>query len=170
MNIKRFINIFFMVSVLISGLMVTGCSKDEDEEPGPNGGAVLTVNGNKWEALSLPVYDGDVVFFNCETESGSGHMFYFNENLDNEDLEIGDEIMPEEIIFPSENALYRYASGNIEIKNRSSDSVTLKFDSYKVKYSGEWASGMPDSRDDDIVDATYLTFNGTITFYNKQSI
>ena len=156
-----------MLGLLLTIIPLTGCSKDDDEELGSNGGSVLTVNGKKWETVSLPVFGEEGFFFNCTTPNGIGHAMIFDEDLTDEDLEKGDDVSPDEVFFPTENAVYRYDDGDVIVTKCSSKSVTLSFDNYKVRYAGKYESIMTDDRNEDIADEKYLTFNGTVTFYLK---
>lgn len=167
MHRKGLLGAFLMLGMLLTVLPLSGCSKDDDDGLGSNGGSVLTVNGKKWEAVSLPVFDEDGMYFNCTTPNGIAHAFIFDEDLTDEDLEKGDDVSPDEVIFPTENAVYRYDDGDVIVTKCSSKSVTLKFDNYKVKYDGIWESIMGDYRDDDIAGQNYLTMNGTVTFHYK---
>lgn len=164
MKVKKYFRTLLLLGLLVSLIPLIGCSKDDDEI-GANGGFVLTVNGKKWEAASLPVFDEDGFVFNCTTSDRLGHAMIFDEDLTDEDLEKGDDVSPDEVVFPTENAVYRYDDGDVIVTKCSSKSVTLRFDNYKVRYAGKWESIMEDNRNDDIANEKYLTFNGTVTFY-----
>lgn len=167
MKTKMYMNALLILGLIFTMIPMAGCSKDDDEELGSNGGAVLTVNGKKWEAVSLPVFDESGFFFNCTTPDRSGHALIFDEDLTDEDLEKGDDVSPDAVVIPTENAVYRYDDGEVIVTKCSSKSVTLRFDNYKVQYSGMWEDMLGDNRGDDIADAQYLTMNGTVTFTYK---
>ena len=45
MKTKRYMNALLILGLIFTMIPMAGCSKDDDEELGSNGGAVLTVNG-----------------------------------------------------------------------------------------------------------------------------
>ena len=165
MKVKKILFGLFALGMLLSIIPLTGCSKDDDEELGDHGGSVLTVNGKKWEAQSLPTFDEEAFLFNCATGK-IGHLLCFYEDLTDEDLEKGDDVSPYEVILPTENAKYIYEDGEVIVTKCSAKEVTLRFDNYKVKYSGKWESILGDNRSEDIIEARYLTINGTVKFYS----
>lgn len=158
------------MGIILSLLPASGCSKDDDAD-GAFGGYTLIVNGKKWDAgITCPVYEGDSFYFICNTPDGQGHALRFVEDLTREDLRVGDDVSPEYLLLPTENAQYQYASGSVIVEKRTQTTVTLKFDNYKVRYIGDWISNAGDSRSPDIEDAEYLTIKGTVTFTDRSSI
>lgn len=166
MKVKKLLGTLLLTGIILSLIPLTGCSKDDED--GIVLDRVLTVNGKKWDSgIVVPNYDEDGFYFICKSSDGHSHTLFFDEDLTNEDLEKGDDVSPSIVVLLSENAEYSYEDGEVIVNKCSSKSVTLRFNNYKVKYSGKWESIMADNRNDDIIGETYLTINGTVTFYNQ---
>ena len=167
MKTKSFLSVLFMLGMMLSLIPMVGCSKDDDGD-GIVLDRVLTVNGKKWDTgLIIPNYDENGFYFICNSSDGYAHTLFFDEDLTDEDIEKGDNVSPEILVLLSENAEYRYEDGEVIVTKCSKKSVTLRFDNYKVRYSGIWESLLPENREDDIINSQYLLINGTVTFYNQ---
>ena len=161
---KKYLGFSFMALFAMFALTVVSCSKDDDAvDGGKYNNGILTVNGQKWSSgFTIPAYYDDQFIFYSE----NGHVLSFSESLD--DVEKGEDVSPDYVLLPSDNAEYKYVDGEIVVvKTDYPKSVTVKFDNYTVKYMGEYISGGGDNRKPDIKDADELVMNGTITFWSE---
>ena len=154
----------FLFATLIG---FSSCSSDDDDDNGGSsisGSGALTVNGKTWKPTSAPVIEDDQIVY-----LGDGHVFYAYIDMYMDELEVGDEVTPDGVTFPTENADYSYVSGEVTVVKISKDGdITLKFDNYTVKYDGKWNSQMTDMRNDDIMGVNTLKMNGTVRFFNPK--
>ncbi len=163
--VKKLLGGLITFCVLLTLIPLTGCSKDDDSD-GIYGGYVLTINGKKfYSGITLPNYSESGFIFLGQTPNGEyGHALYFEEDLTDEDLEEGDDVSPDYLLLPTENAKYRYEDGDVIVTKIKGTDITLKFDNYKVKYVGKWDDMLLDNRNPDIENENFLTINGTVTF------
>ena len=161
---KKYFKIAVVAFMAVFTLSLSSCSKDDDNPDGGGNSGVIYVNGKKWTSTNLPNYEGENFHFIGKSSNGESHVVIFNESL--EDVEKGEDITPDYVFFPTENAEYEYEDGDVIVKTTNyPKSVTVKFDNYTVTYKGKYISGMGDNRNPDIEDEDELVFNGTVTFW-----